>query len=100
MPDEVVEPVRSIGKVQKYVVGADFESYAEQLEFFFLANGITDLKQRKAVLLTNLPTETYQLAKDLVAPNLLREDTVTYTSIVERLQKQLEASEICPGSQV
>ena len=90
MPDEVVEPVRSIGKVQKYVVGADFESYAEQLEFYFLANGITDLKQRKAVLLTNLPTETYQLAKDLVAPNLSREDTVTYTSIVERLQKQLK----------
>ena len=52
------------------------------------------------MLLTNLPTETYQLAKDLMAPALLKEDSVTYTSIVERLQKQTEASEICTGSKV
>ena len=32
------------------------------------SNGVTDSKQKKAVLLTNLPTETYQLAKDLMAP--------------------------------
>ena len=51
-------PVIKICKiVQKFVVGTDFEAYAEQLEFYFLANGVTDLKQ-KAVLLTNLPTET------------------------------------------
>ncbi|KAK2550385.1 hypothetical protein P5673_028898, partial [Acropora cervicornis] len=39
-------------------VGADFEAYAEQLDFFFVANGVTDSKQKKAVLLTNLSTET------------------------------------------
>ena len=89
MPDEV-NPVRNIGKVQKFVVGTDFEAYAEQLEFFFVANGVADSKQKKAVLLTNLPTETYQLAKDLVAPTLLKEDTLTYDTIVERLQKQLK----------
>ena len=71
-------------------MGTDFEAYAEQLEFFFVANGVTDSKQKKAVLLTNLPTETYQLAKDLVAPILLREDSLTYDTIVERLQKQLK----------
>ena len=76
MPDnadggETPGPVRNIGKVQKFVVGTDFEAYAEQLEFFFLANGVTDLKQ-KAVLLTNLLTETYQLAKDLMAPSFRR----------------------------
>ena len=83
-------PIRNIGKVQKFTVGTDFEAYAEQLEFFFVANGVTDSKQKKAVLLTNLPTETYQLAKDLVAPILLREDSLTFDTIVERLQKQLK----------
>ena len=73
MPDEAIEPVCNIGKVQKFVVGADFESYAEQLEFYIIANGIGDANQKKAVLLTNLPTETYQLEKDLVAPKLLKE---------------------------
>ena len=89
MPDES-NPVRNIGRVQKFVVGTNFEAYAEQLEFFFVANGVTDPKQKKAVLLTNLPTETYQLAKDLVAPTLLREDSLTYDMIVEHLQKQLK----------
>ena len=94
MPDnadggETPGPVRNIGKVQKFVVGTDFEAYAEQLEFFFLANGVTDLKQ-KAVLLTNLLTETYQLAKDLMAPSFRRETLLTYERIVERLQRQLK----------
>lgn len=55
-----------------------------------MANGVTDPKQTKAILLSNLPTETYQLAKDLVAPTSLREDSLTYDTIVERLQKQLK----------
>ena len=71
-------------------MGADFEAYAEQLDFFFLANGVTESKQKKTVLITNLPTETYQLAKDLMAPTLLREDSLTYDTIVNRLQKQLK----------
>ena len=54
--DAVPNPVRNIGKVQKFVVGTDFEAYAEQLEFFFVANGVIDAKQKKAVLLTNLLT--------------------------------------------
>ena len=57
MPNEsnaASTPVRNLGKVQKFIVGADFEAYAEQLEFFFVANGVTDSKQKKAVLLTNL----------------------------------------------
>ena len=88
--DAVPNPVRNIGKVQKFAVGADFEAYAEQLEFFFVANGVTDAKQKKAVLLVNLSTKTYQLAKDLMAPILLTEDSLTYDAIVERLQKQLK----------
>ena len=90
MADEAPEPIRNIGKVRKFVVGTDFEAYAEQLEFFFVANSVTDAKQKKAVLLKNMPAETYQLTKDLFAPHLLKEDTITYEAIVERLQKQLK----------
>ena len=89
MPNES-NPVRNIRKVQKFVVGTVFEAYAEEQEFFFVANGVTDPKQKKAVLLTNLPTETYQLAKDLVALTSLREDSLMYNTIVEHLQKQLK----------
>ena len=88
--DTAQNPIRNIGKVHKFTVGTDFEAYAEQLEFFFVANGVTESKQKKAVLLTNVSTETYQLAKDLVAPILLREDSLTFDTIVERLQKQLK----------
>ena len=88
--DAAPKLVRNIGKVQKFILGADFQAYAEQLKFFFVANGVADWKQKKAVLLTNLLTETYQLAKDLITPILLGEDSLTCDTIVERLQKQLE----------
>ena len=71
-----------------FVAGTDFEAYAEQLEFFRVANGVSDSKQKKAVLLPNLST----VAKDLVAPTLLREDSLIYDTLLERkksLQKQL-----------
>ena len=86
--DAAPNSLRNIRKVQKFTMGADFEEYAEQLEFFFVANGVTDSKQKKAVLSTNLPTETNQLAKDLMVTILLREDSLTYDTIVEHLQKQ------------
>ena len=66
------------------------ESYTEQLDFYFLANGVTEPKTKKAILLTNLPVETYQLAKDLVAPTQLKDDAIIYDIIVERMQKQLK----------
>ena len=86
--DAAPNSLRNIRKVQKFTMGADFEEYAEQLEFFFVAHGVTDSRQKKAVLLTNLPTETYQLAKDLMVTILLRYDSLTYDTIVEHLQKQ------------
>ena len=66
------------------------ESYTEQLDFYFLANGVKEPKTKKAVLLTNLPVETYYSRKDLVAPAQLKDDAITYDIIVERMQKQLK----------
>ena len=88
--DAAPNQVPNIGKVQKFAVGTDLEMYAEQLEFFFVANGVTDSKQKKAFPFSNFPTGTYQLTKDLVAPILLGEDSLTYYKIAKRLQKQLK----------
>ena len=71
-------------------MGTDWELYTEQLGFYFLANGITEAKTKNAVLLTNLSVETYQLAKNLVAPTQLKDDTIMYTVIGERIQKELK----------
>ena len=60
MPDEAPNTIntsQAIGKVTKFVVGADWESYTEQLDFYFLANGVKEPKTKRAVLLTNLPVE-------------------------------------------
>ena len=86
MPNEA----NAIGKVTKQVVGADWELYTEQLGFYFLANGITEAKTKNAVLLTNLSVETYQLAKNLVAPTQLKDGAITYTVIEELMQKQFK----------
>ena len=62
IPDEApnANTSQAIGKVTctKFVVGTDWESYTEQLDFYFLANGVTEPKTKKAVVLTNLLLET------------------------------------------
>ena len=67
-------------------MGADWELYTEQLGFYFLANGITEAKTKNA----NLSVETYQLAKNLVAPTQLKDGAITSTVIEELIQKQLK----------
>ena len=71
-------------------MGTDWELYTEQVGFYFLANGITEAKTKKAVLLTNLSVETYQLAKNLVTPTQMKDDAFMYTVMGKRMQKQLK----------
>ena len=47
MPDNPPNTNQAIGKVTKYVMGTDSESYTEQLDFYFLANGVGMPKQRR-----------------------------------------------------
>ena len=98
--DAVPNPVRNIGKVQKFAVGADFEAYAEELEFFFVVNGVTDSKQKKADLLTNLPTKTYHLAKDLDGPDIVKRRFSHVRHDRRASPKAIEAPEICLSRQV
>ena len=92
MPDNVpnINTSQTVGNVIKYVVGTDWEIYTEELDFYFLANKVSDVKTKKAVLSTNLPAETYQLAKDLVAPAQLKDNAITYNVIVQRMREQVK----------
>lgn len=67
-------------------MGTDCGSHTEQLDFYFLANGVKKVKTKKAVLLTTLPVETYHF----VATSQLRDDAISYYIIVERMQRQLK----------
>ena len=77
----------SFGKVMKYNHGADWEAYTEQLDYYFLANGLTDDQTKTSILLSHVSTETYQLLKDLLVPATPKDADVTYSVIVDRLQK-------------
>ena len=68
----------AIGKVTKVGVVADWESWTEELDFYFLANGVKEPKTRKAALLTNLLVETCQLAKEFSDPLQLKDGAITY----------------------
>ena len=71
-------------------MGADFEAYAEQLEFFFVANGVTDSNQKKAVL----------LAKDLDGPDIVKRRFSHVRHDRRASPKAIEAPEICLSRQV
>ena len=66
------------GNVIKYTAGDDWESYTEQLEFYFIANEVQDEKRKKAILLANMCAETFQLLKDLLVPAKPKDDAATY----------------------
>ena len=54
------ETVMPVGKVVQCVQGSDWGNYMEQLEFFFLENGIRNAERKKAVLMANVPAEFFK----------------------------------------
>ena len=49
MPDDApnINTSQTIGKGTKYVAGIDWESYTEQLDFYFLANKVSEAKNEE-----------------------------------------------------
>ena len=47
---------------------AEWNVFAEQLKFYFTANGISDAAKQGAIFLSSCGTVTYKLLKTLVAP--------------------------------
>ena len=87
-----------MAKLERYQEGQDWESWCEQLEFYFLTKD-TQADKKKSALLSSIPQETFQLAKDLVAPQKLTDNAVTYQIIVDKVQKHVKPEKKAPGSQ-
>uniref|UniRef100_A0A1X7VAB1 Retrotransposon gag domain-containing protein n=1 Tax=Amphimedon queenslandica TaxID=400682 RepID=A0A1X7VAB1_AMPQE len=60
-------------------------SYAERLNFYFLANGITEDETQKAIFITIVGTQTYSLLKSLLQPQTPR------TASLDEMKSALEA---------
>lgn len=78
--EEKKVPSTSYGMVTTFHKG-NWETYTEQLEFYFITNGVEDLKTKKAILLANLSPEIYQLLKDLLVPAKPLDKATTYEVI-------------------
>ena len=60
-------------------------SYAERLDFYFVANGITEDETKKAIFITVVGTHTYSLLKSLLQPQTPR------TASLDDMKAALEA---------
>lgn len=72
-----------IGTIECFVLGDDFNLYAERLEHFFNLNKITEDKEKVAILASFGGGELYKVQNKLVAPKKVSE--CTYKFIIEKL---------------
>ena len=77
-----------MSKFKEYHESDDWEMYVERLEFYFVANDITDEPKKKATLLSVCGAATYKLMCDLVAPAKPKDKT--FKQLKEVIQKHLK----------
>ena len=59
----------SHGKIEEFNSAKEtWDSYVERLDLYLLANDITDVGKKRAVFLTVVGPSTYELIRNLVAP--------------------------------
>ncbi len=78
------ETVMPVGKVVQYVQGSDWENFTEQVEFFFLGNGIRNAERTKAILMANVLAESSNNQEKLTDPS------VTYERIVQVMKAHVK----------
>ena len=64
-------------------------SYIEQMEEFFLANGIKEDRKKVAILLSTVGSQTYELIKDLCSPD--KPNSKEFEELVMCLQNHLQS---------
>ena len=64
---------------------SDWDVFAEQLTFYFIANGIDSADKKRAILLSACGITTYKLLKALVAPAEL--STKSFNELVKLAQE-------------
>ena len=74
-----------LGRVDKFVSSRDnWPQYVECLEYFFVANGITNAGKKRAVLLSVMGTATYKTLQNILSP--VKPGEKTYAELVEKLK--------------
>ena len=63
----------------------DWNSYTGQLNFYFVANGITDADRKRAMLLSSCGASCYKLFRGLTQPE--KPENKTYEDLVKLMEK-------------
>ena len=64
----------------------EWELYETQFDFFLQANGVTDAKQKRALLLSTIGMGALSYVRDLNMPVTLNDDATTYDKLIEQLR--------------
>lgn len=76
-------------KIDKFkLYEQDWEGYIERLEFYFVANKITEAKMKSSILLSACGSKTYSLVRNLVLSR--KPGDVEYVDIVKIFENQLK----------
>ena len=61
----------SYGKLDEFdpASGKDWIQYIKQMEYFFLANGITSIDKKRALLISAMGAKAYKLLQNLITPS-------------------------------
>ena len=61
----------SFGKLEEFdpTSGEDWTQYIERMEFYFLANGVTDAGKQRAILLSTIGAQAYKVLRNLISPS-------------------------------
>ena len=88
--DESVDMANSnIGQVEPFIVGKhDWTLYVERVQEYLVANGISTEEKKRAVLVTLMGSEAYELLASLVAPD--KPSTKKFDDIIATMEKYLK----------
>ena len=72
------------GQISQFTLSQEtWQSYAERLGYYFVANDVQDPAKKKAILLTVCSPSTFQLLKNLLQPDTPK--SKSYTDLVDLL---------------
>ncbi|XP_058985915.1 uncharacterized protein K02A2.6 [Musca domestica] len=77
------------------VAAGKWQVYEEQMQFFFMANGLDDDKAKKAIFLSSCGTETYALLKSIATPENITDASFTFDKAITLLRKHF-----CPHANI
>ena len=80
----------TLGRVDEFVSSRDdWPQYVERLEYFFVANGITDAGKKRVVILSVMGATTYKTLRNILSP--VKPGEKTYAEFHSRVRKAGES---------